>query len=336
MDTHEEGWIPHLLGFILPIITISSLFVGGYWMFSGFVFAVGIGPFLDLIFPDRAPTRGEINKFAWNSLLASHSIFVFISIGVLLWRADLDGFTLQVALGALSVGIVSGISGIVNAHEQGHRRKGSKLWWMARLNLLLVLYLHFTTEHNNGHHRNYATVKDPASSPRGRGYWVHLLQTVPRQFVSAYKTNSRKGATLFTNSTIRGMIIQIALVGIIWYYSSAMVFAFLINAGLAIILLEYVNYMQHYGLRREVGERHTMMHSWESRSTWSRWTLLELPLHPAHHLKASDPIWELRAYEKSPQLPSGYYYCLWLALIPPLWKWVMDKKLDSLIAESSS
>ncbi len=334
MDTHEEGWFPHLLGFILPIVTIASLLVGGYWMFSGFVFAVGIGPFLDLLFPDRAPKREQPNESAWNMLLILHSIFVIVAICVLLWRANLDGFTIQVALGASSVGIVSGISGIVNAHEQGHRRKGSKIWWMGRLNLLLVLYLHFTTEHNNGHHRNYATVKDPASAPRGRGFWIHLLQTIPRQFVSAYKTNSRKGANFFTNLTTKGMFIQVSLVGALWYVNPAMAYAFLLNAGLAILLLEYVNYMQHYGLRREVGERHTMMHSWESRSTWSRWTLMELPLHPAHHLKASDPLWDLRAYEGSPQLPSGYYFCLWLALIPPLWKFVMHKRLDNLEAIS--
>ena len=104
------------------------------------------------------------------------------------------------------------------------------------------------------------------------------------------------------NPILHGLILQIAFLALLWQYSVAILYAFLIQAALAIILLEYVNYMQHYGLRRDVGERHTEMHSWEHRGVWSRWTLLELPLHPAHHLKASTPMWDLQAYE-IPQLP---------------------------------
>jgi len=103
--------------------------------------------------------------------------------------------------------------------------------------------------------------------------------------------------------------------------------AFLFSAGFAIILLEFVNYVQHYGLRIDEGGKATMMHSWESRKLWSRWTLMELPLHPAHHLKASEPMWNLRGQQGSPQLPYGYYVCFWLGIIPPLWKAVMDKRI---------
>ena len=99
------------------------------------------------------------------------------------------------------------------------------------------------------------------------------------------------------NPTLDVQVVRSPFHGGIWWYSQAMVLAFVIQASLAIILLEYVNYLQHYGLRREVGERHTMMHSWEHRGVWSRWTLLELPLHPSHHLKASIPMWDLRAYD---------------------------------------
>ena len=154
--------------------------------------------------------------------------------------------------------------------------------------------------------------------------------TIPRQYKSAWLTHSQKGRTGLKNPILHGVILQIAFLALLWQFSVAILYAFLIQAALAIILLEFVNYMQHYGLRRAVGERHTEMHSWEHRGVWSRWTLLELPLHPAHHLKASTPMWDLEAYEKSPQLPSGYYVCFWLALFPPLWKRVMGKKLEQL------
>ena len=309
MQEAEESWVPHLLGFILPIVTISGIYQGGYWSFSGFVYALGICPFIDHFAPERAPVRNEISVRAWNGLLYSHALFFYACIAVLLWRANLEGFTIPVVLGGLSVGIVGGISGIINAHEAGHRKKGSMIWRVARMNMFLVLYSHFTTEHNHGHHRNYATDLDPASSPAGRGLWTQIVMTLPKQYRSAWKTHSDKGKTGIRNPILHASVLQIVFLSILYYLSAPMLYAFLIQAALAIILLEYVNYMQHYGLRREVGERHTEMHSWEHRGVWSRWTLLELPLHPAHHLKASTPMWDLQAYEKSPQLPSGYYVC---------------------------
>ena len=96
----------------------------------------------------------------------------------------------MVVLGGLSVGIVGGISVIINAHEAGHRKKGSMIWRIARVNLFFVLYSHFTTEHNHGHHRNYATELDPASSPAGRGLWTQIAMTIPRQYKSAWLTHS--------------------------------------------------------------------------------------------------------------------------------------------------
>tara|TARA_X000001036_G_C20467612_1_gene720151 strand:- start:286 stop:768 length:483 start_codon:yes stop_codon:yes gene_type:complete len=160
------------------------------------------------------------------------------------------------------------------------------------------------------------------------------MMTIPLQYISAWKTHADKGKKALSNPILHGIILQLGLLATLWWLSSAMLGAFLIQAGLAIILLEYVNYLQHYGLRREVGERHTAMHSWEHRGVWSRWTLLELPLHPAHHLKASTPMWDLRSYEESPQLPSGYYACLWLAIFPPVWKRIMAKRLDAIQASS--
>jgi alkane 1-monooxygenase len=103
--------------------------------------------------------------------------------------------------------------------------------------------------------------------------------------------------------------------------------AFLVHAAFAVFLLEYINYIRHYGLRREVGERQTELHSWQAEERWSRWTLLELTRHPAHHLKASEPFWRLRPYANAPTLPSGYYACFWIAVFPPLWRRVVHPRI---------
>ena len=330
MQESVESWRPHLLGFILPVVTIAGIIKGGWWSFSGFVYAVGLCPLIDMVAPEKIPTRENLSPKPWNLILYAHSLAYIAAVGVLLWQAQVQGFALPIFLGGLSVGVVGGISGIINAHEAGHRKKGSLIWRMSRLNLLLVMYLHFTTEHNHSHHRNYATSKDPASSPEGRSLYTQLVMTIPLQLISAWKTHSEKGIGFVKNPILHGLIIQSVLLFGLYLISIDVLYAFLVQSILAIILLEYVNYIEHYGLTRDVGERHTHMHSWEFRGVWSRWTLLELPLHPAHHLKASAPLWDLRAQEGSPQLPFGYYTSFWLALVPPLWKRIMRKQIVNL------
>ena len=268
MDEKQESWFPHLLGFVLPIATIIGIYMGGYWAFTGFVYAIFIGPVFDIMSPKISPSRSEPNPFVWNSLLVMHALFMYAAIAILCWRANIDGFNIPVLMGALSVGVVSGISGIINAHEAGHRKKGSYLWRLSRINLFLVLYEHFTTEHNNSHHRNYATVKDAASAPRGIGLWAHLVRTIPLQYISAWRTHANKGRIGLKNPILHGLIIQIGILSVVAVYSVDAMFAFLVQAGIAIFLLEFVNYLQHYGLRREVRERHTVMHSWEFRGVW--------------------------------------------------------------------
>lgn len=329
MGERVESWIPHLLGFILPIVTIAGIYQGGWWTASGLVWGLGICPILDLFSPQGAPTRKQnFSTLPWNLLLVGHSVAVIAAISILLYRVQLDGLVNTTFIAAASVGLVGGISGIIIAHEQGHRKKGSLIWRMGRLNLLLVMYMHFTTEHNHGHHRHYATDLDPASSPKGRGLWTQIGMTIPLQFISAWKTHSNKGRKGINNPILHGLAIQfLLLLALYLSLGKNAIWAFLFSASIAIILLEFVNYMQHYGLRKGIDEKHTMMHSWESRKLWSRWTLMELPLHPAHHLKASDPMWNLRAQEGAPQLPFGYYVCFWLALFPPLWKRIMDKRI---------
>jgi len=324
-----ESWPWHLLGFILPAVVVYGNLVGGYSVVVGVIVALGIFPIIDIFSKQAAPERvAEVNKFAWNTILAGHSIAQILVVSTLLWRALQDGGQWTTWAAAASTAMSSGASGIISAHENGHRKKGSPLWWLARLNLLSVLYLHFTTEHNHGHHRNYATSVDPVSAPKGRGLWVHLGIAIPRQFPSAWRTHSQRGRRGLRNPVFHGLLLQTALVVGIWYWLGQWVMlAFLMQAGIAIILLEYVNYIQHYGLRCEVGERQTTMHSWESLSLWSRWTLMELPLHPAHHQKSSDPIWALRSHPESPHMPVGYYGLFWPCTIPPLWRRLMDHRI---------
>ena len=103
-------------------------------------------------------------------------------------------------------------------------------------------------------------------------------------------------------------------------------------AALSFLLLEVVNYIEHYGLRRERAsngrfETVSEEHSWNSDHRVSRMMLFELSRHSDHHMSAEKPYQVLKSEAASPQLPNGYPGMVLLALVPPLWFWVMDRRL---------
>ena len=332
---YEEKWFFHLIGFFAPILVITSNIIGGWWTASGAILTLGIYPILDSLLGEDKPVR-NIPKSGtpYEVMLHIHSLIHPIVIITLCWRVMLDGNVWTSWAAGLSSGVITGVCSIIVAHELGHKKPRTISWWMGRANLVMSLYAHFTTEHNFNHHKNVSTRLDPASAPKGRGLWYHVLQTIPNQFISAWSTEKRralkKGKKLlfYKNPVFIGLLIQGLLLGIIWYIFG--IWALIVFSGqafFAIFLLEYVNYIRHYGLHREVGERQTMMHSWQSEKRLSRWTLLELTRHPAHHLKASEPFWKLRPFEDAPNLPTGYFGLFWPCMIPPLWRKLMDHRI---------
>ena len=186
---------------------------------------------------------------------------------------------------------------------------------------MCVLYLHFTVEHNHTHHKHWARPRDPTSSPWGRNVYYHFIRTIPLQIKGAYNA---KPKDVKVSMIVQGIMLLTMLI-----ISPIVLGVFLLQAFVAIYLLEFVNYLQHHGLVRQDGERANASHAWESRHRWSRWTLLELPLHPSHHLKSSTPYQKLDSHDESPQLPNGYYVMFWTALIPPLFHHRMKKSYNA-------
>ena len=196
--------------------------------------------------------------------------------------------------------------------------------------MLLVLYGHFTEEHNVTHHKHVATAADPASADEGETVWGFVARTVPKQFRDAYSIHAKRGARGWRNRVVRVVAVELVLVAALAALAPHAALVFVGQAAVAVFLLEYINYVQHYGLRRGEGERQSKMHSWQSERRWSCWTLFNLSLHPAHHLKASEGWWDLQPYDGAPDMFSGYYGTFWPALFSPLWKRWMAPKLAAL------
>ena len=114
---------------------------------------------------------------------------------------------------------------------------------------------------------------------------------------------------------------------------------FLAAATIGFLLLETVNYIEHYGLQRSQKsdgkyERAMPQHSWNSNHILGRLMLFELSRHSDHHYLASRKYQILQHHEDAPQLPTGYPGSMILALVPPLWFYVMNKKIKQLSQES--
>lgn len=330
MGERPTPFAPHLLGLINPGLVIAGNMIGGPAAAMGAVWMLGVGPVLDRVLGSRPRTLGKPTSGApFKALLYLHTALHVCAIATLAWMAVLGAEWYWLAAAVVSTGICSGVSGVIVAHELGHTRPKSISARLARMNMFLVLYGHFTEEHNVTHHKHVATTADPASADEGESVWGFVARTVPRQFRDAYALHAKRGARGWRNRVVRILFFEVAFVAALTSFSVPAGLAFIGQAAVAVFLLEYINYVQHYGLRRAEGERQNKMHSWQSERRWSCWTLFNLSLHPAHHLKASEGWWDLQPYEGAPNMISGYYGCFWPALASPLWKrWMKGRLTD--------
>lgn len=235
----------------------------------------------------------------------------------------------------LSMGIHSGASAIVVAHEFIHRKQKFQQW-MGRLLLFTAGNFYFYVEHLKIHHKWVGTDKDTASAKRGQSLYAFFLSSSMGQFLGAFKLESQRmkqeSRSRFSlhHYVIRQLFLHFCFdTMIVIVFGWAALGWFVLHCVVANFLLEYVNYIEHYGLVRAEKQRVTEIHSWQSDQPISRFFLIDLSRHADHHYYASKPFHTLSSYEKSPELPSGYAGMFFIAAIPPLWFSIMDKRIPS-------
>ncbi len=245
----------------------------------------------------------------------------------------------KVAL-AISIGCVGGI-GINTAHELGHKKESHERW-LSKIALAQSFYGHFYIEHNRGHHVRVATPEDPASSRVGESFYRFWPRTVFGSLKSAWRLEKRRYARRgkhpfrIGNDVLNAWLMSVALWGAMVAWLGAGVLPYLlIQAVVGFSLLEVVNYLEHYGmLRQRVGvpgkerfEKVAPSHSWNSNNIATNVLLYHLQRHSDHHANPTRRYQTLRDFEESPVLPTGYAGMIVLALLPPLWRRVMDPRV---------
>ena len=239
----------------------------------------------------------------------------------------------------MTMGLLCGTFGINVAHELGHRvNRFEQL--LAKTLLLSSLYMHFFIEHNKGHHKHVATPDDPSTAKYGQSVYAFWPQTLVGTYMSAWKISIadlkkiNKPFWSFYNEMLVFQLIQLAFVLLIFIFWGLMTaILFVCAAFIGGLLLESVNYIEHYGLSRKKTtvtsyERVQPHHSWNSNHVLGRLMLFELSRHSDHHYLASRKYQILRNLDDAPQMPTGYPGMILLSLFPPAWFYIMHKELE--------
>ncbi|HEX5093632.1 MAG TPA: alkane 1-monooxygenase [Burkholderiales bacterium] len=319
--------------FLLALTTAAAPLVGhalGQYWHAFLAFFVVI-PLLDLVF-GRASAPSAADEIA---RLEASPLFRFvlhawvpIQLALIGWGAWLIArgslAPLDAVLFTLSVGLATGATGITIAHELGHKRAPLDRL-LSRLLLVTVSYGHFAIEHNRGHHVRVATPEDPATARFGESYWRFLPRVLWGSLRHAWALDRREVALVWA-----GTLAVAAALGVL--FGPRAVAFFFGQSAMAVMLLEAVNYVEHYGLRRERlkdgrYERQSAHHAWDAYERVSNSFLIHLQRHADHHLNPGRLYAALQPQPESPRLPTGYAGMLPLAFLPPLWFAVMNPRV---------
>ncbi|MCP5017571.1 MAG: alkane 1-monooxygenase [Ketobacter sp.] len=351
----------HYLKFFLfhGIGLLAALFLtlGGDWMTVGFL-SIFFGYVMldallgdDITIPDyKAP--GILTWQLWMALpLLSFIVFTFLwqvgngdPLGYGALVQQLSGYDMAVARdttsgwnlfwGVIMTGLMIGMVGTITGHELTHRTWDPVSMFVGRWLLAFSFDSNFAIEHVYGHHRYVSTTEDPATAPRGRNVYSHVLISTVRGNISAWNIEQerlkkkRQGLFSIHNVAIRGYLMS-ALILVASYLIAGWAGVLMFTAaGLwGKALLEIVNYMEHYGMVRNPATPVQPRHSWNTNKRFSSWSMFNLTRHSHHHAQGEVPYHELKPYSDAPMMINGYLTTIAVALIPPLWHKLMTPKV---------
>ena len=339
------------------LIAAVAILAGGAWITFGLIAVLVIYLVGDAICGDDTSTPqfkhpGILTVQLWLALpllafivfsaLWSFSNGDFLGFGAAL--TQLTGYDLVAARDAtfaghyvstvLITGLMIGMVGTIPAHELTHRTWDPISMLVGRWLLAFSFDTIFSIEHVYGHHRYVSTTEDPATAPRGRNVYFHILASTLKGNVSAWKIEQkrlkRKGHSLFGwhNAVLRGHLMSVLLVVaayVIGGWQTALFFTACALWGKA--LLEIVNYMEHYGMVRNPATPVQPRHSWNTNKRISSWTMFNLTRHSHHHAQGEVPYQDLKPFPDAPMMVGGYLTTIIVAMIPPLWHRLMTPKV---------
>lgn len=361
-------YIKYLFTPVLMTCVTAGILLGGPWMWLGLLailfFVVGG----DAVSPDDL-SRPE---FRFKGLLNFNLYLTLPVLAVLLfalawmsgsgtqdalgfgaWFSAASGFDLFAAretthwfhyAGAvLGAGLAVAGYGVNVAHELTHRTSDRTAMTAGRWLLSMGCMADFAIEHVYGHHLHVGTAVDPATARRGENVYAFILRSTIDGHKSAWRLEAnrlrRRKQAVFSpaNRMIRGYLMSLTI-ALLFFAAGGWtgVGLFSAQALWAKVVLEIVNYMEHYGLVRVPGQPVLPRHSWNTNKWMSSVILYSLTRHSAHHEKGDLPFWNLKPYPEAPEMPYGYLTTILITLVPPLWYRVINPRLQEWDARQAS
>jgi len=330
---------------LVPVIVASTLLGGwwvvlpplvSWWLFTALDAALGENP------ANSDPATQEAQLF-WHRAITM--LWFPVQAGLMLWllwyvpdAPHLGGW--ERAGVFFGLGVVSGTVGITYAHELMHQKNRIERW-LGDLLMTSVLYGHFRSEHLLVHHRYVATPRDAVTARYNEGFHRFFPRVLRESLRSAWRAEAglqaRRARPVLhkSNPFWRYGLLQAAWLCVAFVLGGWLGVALFAFQGLvAIWQLELVNYVEHYGLtRKHLGDgkyEHVLpRHSWNTSMTATNWLLINLQRHSDHHYKPDRRFPLLQTYDaqEAPQLPYGYPLMTVAAMIPPLWRRVMNPRV---------
>jgi alkane 1-monooxygenase len=333
--SNARSFVLHLWAFVLPLITVVYWLTGPHvwWASLLWVLPIVVLVLIDNNAPaDLRQPREDIPSWPFNLqvyALFGIQILNHVLLGVVVSQYSIatmpDIVNTVAALVPVLIlsGVTAGYSGIVLGHELVHRRNPIE-FLMGRVLLMGVLYEHFATEHVRGHHPRIGTRQDPATARFGETHRDFVRRTIPAQFVSAWRLEKvRLGdrnmkwydPRMLQHRVLQGVVAELGILAAYFTFFGwlAGVF-FIVQSRTAVMLLETVNYIEHWGLTR-VGKKVMAIDSWDTDNYFTLYTLVGLSRHADHHAQAAREYQKLRYFEETPKMPKGYYGTLLLAML---------------------
>jgi len=319
--------------------------LGGAWLATVPLFTWGLFSVLDQIVGpnlENADPETPVQDLFWYRLITliwPAAQLAIILVGV--WLASHGSYAWwEKLLLMFGVGVAAGTIGINYAHELMHQ-KGRLDRFLADALLAMTLYGHFRSEHLLVHHRYIGTPRDPVTARYNEGFHRFFGRVLPACLKSSWRSEksmlARKGLPVWhrSNPFWRYAGLDAVMLVLCWGIGGWLgVGLFMVQALVAVWQLELVNYVEHYGLTRKYlgGGKYEHVrphHSWNASYTASNWLLINLQRHSDHHYKPDRPFALLQNYSsaEAPQLPYGYSVMTAVAMVPPLWRRMMNRRV---------
>lgn len=353
--------IKYLRYFTLSALMLTAIFtmmLGGGWMLVAGAGGIFLGFVLDNIIGDDMDDPKYKHTWILNAQLFSALPTLLALTAGFAWQLSdwdflamgagfqaltgIDPFVLRAEnqwyhylMGIVSVGMMFGVVGTNVGHELSHRTWSKAALISSRWLMAFTSDASFCTEHVYGHHKNIATRQDPATSRRGENVYGFTLRSTIDSYKSAWNIEKQRLAKFgysvwgWRSQMMRGNAMTLTYFAVFAYaagWKGVAAFAVLTVYGKC--YLEFVNFVEHYGMVRVTGAPVEPRHSWNCNKRISGILLYNLTRHSHHHAMGEKPFWELRAYPDTPMMPAGYLTMIVLAMVPPLWNKAMIPRVQ--------